>query len=298
MVIGILWRPTRYCPRPYALHHLCPRHRSYTTNFHLQYADDTVLLGKVDKTGSCPELSADLTQLSLWCNLKGMQINGDKSEVVRFSLVQNPNRPLYFFNNTVIPEALEHRHLGVIVSHDLKYSKHILFAIGKARGALFSIHRNFSKCSLNVRKKLVDTIVLPILLYGVPAWLPVLQIDKDHLISFQGLITKVVLGFPRPRIDFFTRLASLDYLNIEYHIDFITLCYLYRNDLGTPIFPLRLRRSNLEIKKDFPMRSTLYKKSYFFRVITVWNKLPDSVKRSTIRTFSTNVFTHFKFKPN
>ena len=269
---------------------------SLVTSSFLQYADDSVIFGQVDQSNRCPTLTMDLLLLSDWCARNGMLINGNKSQCVRFSLASpRLEQPHYAFDGVSIPVVREHKHLGVILSSDLKATRHVEYAIQKARGALFSIHRNFSRCTVAVRKKLLITIVYPILLFGIPSWLPTLQTDCDLLSSFHKLCTKVVLGFPRPYISSDARLASLDLLPIVKQIDVITLRYFRSNHIGTELFPLRLHRGALIIHKLPPLRSILYKRSYFFRVVKLWNALPDEVKRSSMSSFPDILSTYYKF---
>jgi hypothetical protein len=265
-----------------------------------QYADDSVILNPVDSPIGSSKIHHDLPLLSSWCSLNGMEINGLKSESMRFTLkpISKPNSALvYAFNNVTIPTVTEHKHLGVILSNDLKYSNHIEMSIDKARKALFAVHRCFKNCTIPVRKRLINAFVLPILTYGIPAWLPTLQKDKTALISFQRLFTKVILRFPFPRISFHDRLESLNLLPFHLITTGIIARYFYKKHLNPNLFSLKIHRDSVIIKKSRFSRSSLFQRSYFGQVSSVWNNLPADVRKRPKSTFNYALLSHLRSLP-
>ena len=102
------------------------------------FADDTSLFSTVnDPNSSADELNNDLQQISQWAFQWKMSFNPDPtkpSEEIAFSRkhahVQHP--PL-FFNNIMVKQVSQHKHLGLILDSKLTFANHISEKISKAR---------------------------------------------------------------------------------------------------------------------------------------------------------------------
>ena len=76
-----------------------------------------------------------------------------------------------------VSESLEnvklHKDLGIFIARDLKWPSHVQIQLNKARKAFFSPrYRIPSNTPSKTKLNLYTSMVLSILLYGIPAWHP------------------------------------------------------------------------------------------------------------------------------
>ena len=71
-------------------------------------------------------LQSDIDKVSLWANRWLVSFNPQKSESLIFSRKRNkPSHPDLFMFNTVIPNVLFHKHLGIVLNDDGSRDNHI-----------------------------------------------------------------------------------------------------------------------------------------------------------------------------
>ena len=76
----------------------------------------------------------------------------------------------YFFASDKLKVVSKQKDLGLIVEDSLKWHEHIAEKCPKALSVLMMIKRNCGKITLDCKKNIYKTIVLPILSYGSPCW--------------------------------------------------------------------------------------------------------------------------------
>ena len=101
------------------------------------YADDTMLYSIVkDPAQSAADLNHDLDLIQKWAFQWKMQFNPDPTKQATqmiFSCKQNnPQHPPIFFNGFEVPLAEHQKHLGLILTRNLSFSKHVYEKIKKA----------------------------------------------------------------------------------------------------------------------------------------------------------------------
>ena len=95
-------------------------------NVHM-FADDTILFasGK-NRTELSEQLNEDLQAISNWSKTWIVSFSPPKTKSMLISNKAFPDvLPPLIFNNHVIENVKQHKHLGVILSSDLKWNKHI-----------------------------------------------------------------------------------------------------------------------------------------------------------------------------
>ena len=121
--------------------------------------------------------------------------------------LNKPHQPNLIMNNTIISTVTEHKHLGLQLSDDGNWNKHIDMITKKAFSRV-NILRKF-KCILD-RKTLeiiYITFIRPLLVYADVAWNTKIQILINKLENVQVEAARIVTGG--------TRLVSLSNLYIE-----------------------------------------------------------------------------------
>ena len=97
----------------------------------------------------------------------------------------------YYIEDHKLLEVTEQADLGIIISNDLKPSKHITKVASKANQRLGMIRRCFSNHSSDVIKPLYQAIVHPIIEYNSPVWNPWLLKDIQELDKVQKRCLKL-----------------------------------------------------------------------------------------------------------
>ena len=81
-----------------------------------------------------------------------VNFNLEKTEVINFSLkTKHVNAPRIEFNGKPIKQVQNHKHLGIIMSQDMKWSKHISYITTKANqrlGALYRQSYKMTRCQI------------------------------------------------------------------------------------------------------------------------------------------------------
>ena len=138
-------------------------------NLYVQlYADDTIIMAE-----SPNELQLALNALSEYCTQWKLEINVDKTKIIRFS-----KRPMqcpvhdFFLNNEKVEVVNSYVYLGPTILSNGKFSNAIEKQINQAHRALFVIKSRKEKYNLpiDIVLDLFDKMILPILLYGCEIW--------------------------------------------------------------------------------------------------------------------------------
>ena len=91
------------------------------------FADDTCMFLNVDnRIDAAQKMNQDLICIQNWANRWLVNFSPPKTEALTISNKLNVNEhPKLFLNGHTIKEVQTHKHLGMILSHDLKWNKHI-----------------------------------------------------------------------------------------------------------------------------------------------------------------------------
>ena len=132
------------------------------------FADDTSIIEIIsDPVASAGRINVDLGHLSNWGRAWRMTFSATKSLSVLFSCKRNKvTHPPLYLGASAIPEATVHTHLGITLSHDLRWHQHINRIVTKAGKRLSLLKRLKFKLSRKTLEKLYLSMVRPILEYG------------------------------------------------------------------------------------------------------------------------------------
>ena len=94
------------------------------------FADNTMLFSLVNNpTISANELNHDLKVISQWAYQWKMKfnpnLNKQATELLFSCKKKGPNHPSLFFNESVVPTVIEHKHLGLILDSKLSFERHV-----------------------------------------------------------------------------------------------------------------------------------------------------------------------------
>lgn len=249
------------------------------------FADDCKLMARVlgMRDGVC--LQNDLDILVRWTHEWNMTLNCFKCKVMHFGK-NNPKNDYFLTdkngNRVKLEESECERDLGVFISNDLKWSKHVNTIVNRASFILGRFKKTFISRDEKLWKKLYLTYVRPHLEFAVQAWNPYLKKDINSLERVQRKATKIPSSIRN--LDYGTRLRKLGLTSLEKRRkrgDCILLYKILRKKEAVkfnkglnwtePRFGLKKLRSEL-VKSCGPRLN-------FFtnRVASSWNVLPSEV---------------------
>ncbi len=120
------------------------------------------------------------------------------------SRLQNAVNTPIIMNQTELEVVKSHKHLGVILSNDLKRTKHIDHIHTKSNKTLGMINAASHKMPRKYLDKGYSTIVRPTLEYAGPLWAGLRVQDADRLESIQHQAGRVTTGamkfFPKEKV--------------------------------------------------------------------------------------------------
>jgi ribonucleases P/MRP protein subunit RPP40 len=260
-------------------------------NLLLKFADDTKIACRARDDLDRKSLQEDLDKLVEWSETWCMRFNFDKCKIMHFG---NGNACIeYTMAGNKLESVKEERDLGILMSSDLKPSKHCTQAYGKANRMSSLIKRTIVNKSPQIMIRLYKCLVRPHLEYGMSIWSPWYKKDRDLIERVQRRFTKMIHGMHD--MEYTDRLRHLNLWTLEERRNRNDLIEVYNIIRGRSAIP---SESFFEICRDKRTRGhqfTLYKKScnkdvrlHFFsnRVINRWNDLSErAVNAPSINAF-------------
>ena len=110
------------------------------------FADDCLIYKQIKNNNDQIELQRDLNLLESWGAKWGMRFNPAKCNIMRVSRKRSPFLHPYTLSGQVLGEVEDTKYLGVTLSDNLDWSKHITTTTTKANARLSFIKRNLKDC--------------------------------------------------------------------------------------------------------------------------------------------------------
>jgi hypothetical protein len=245
------------------------------------FADDTKLYHPILALVDAERLQNDIDNLMSWANDWLLGFNESKCKVLHIGK-KNPCYN-YYMNGTELDTVTEEKDLGVLVTNNLSFSKHIAKAAAKANSVLGMIRRSFTYIDKESLLVLYKSYVRPHLEYCVQVWSPYLEKDKIVLEKVQRRATKLVPELKD--LPYEERLRELGLTTLEDRVrgDLIEMFRIIHglesidpgvffkkrsyNGLRGHELSLELNRCKLNVKKF----------SFSNRSICLWNSLPEHI---------------------
>ena len=186
----LLFRNIRSSPRLHSWsfivsHDLCDTHFSPGTKI-LLYADDISLYKPISGPEDTTSFQEDINLLSNWVADNRLALNPLKTKFMFISRSRSFNFPPLLLNGSKLEKVSHFKYIGVWISDDLSWSKHIESICSKSCRTLGYIFRTFSPCcEPEAVLSLYKSQVLPVLEYACVVWNPHLKKDQLLLQSVQ-----------------------------------------------------------------------------------------------------------------
>lgn len=178
------------------------------------FADDCLLYREIRSFQDHIKLQEDLNCLVDWARKWGMKFNAKKCFVLP---TKNQKPYFYELDKVVLKHVNESPYLGVEISSDLKWTKHITNITKRAGIKLGFLRRNLGSCTPELRRLAYISLIRSTLDYGATVWDPYQAADKVKLERIQrqaarfikrdyksrepGCVTKMLQEFDLPPLE-------------------------------------------------------------------------------------------------
>ena len=251
------------------------------------FADDCVLYREIKNEIDSQELQKDLNSLMKWEYDWQMNFNPKKCFVMRLTHARHMTRFNYILGDKSLQETDTHPYLGVHITNDLTWNKHIHQITATANRTLAFVRRNLYSCPQHIKKSAYTTLVRPLLEYSSSVWDP----HTKTLVNKIEMIQRRAARFchndyktiEKGCVAEMIRKLNLEPLNIRRTNKRLTIFHKAINGhLALPIGHLQpvLRRTRHLNSKAYNTIHTIkdcYKYAFFPTTITDWNSLPDKI---------------------
>ena len=136
------------------------------------FPDDSVLHRNIRNQNDQVILQNDLDTISSWAEKWLMELNINKCSVLSVTLKCNSIFHDYDILGATLKRVTNHDYLGVTISSDLNWLRHVTNIYNEASRTLGLLKRTLSPCSQNVKSIAYKMLVRPQLEYASEVWSP------------------------------------------------------------------------------------------------------------------------------
>ena len=261
------------------------------------FADDTILYTVIKGMGDASLLQKDLDKMIDWCNQWQMSFNYDKCKVLKIYRSLHPVAHQYTLDETVLESVHHHPYLGIELTSNLNWGKHISNIVGKANRTLGFLRRNLGKCPESVKNQAYTTLIRPRLEYCSRVWDPHTHKQVKDIEGIQRRAARFVKGcYVRTPATVTKPLKELQWSTLQQRRQMSRLTMMYKivNDQSSPAqIPDYVQKKTRVTRSFHPKRfinlgskSNTYKYSFFIKTVKEWNGLPDElIEQETLESF-------------
>ena len=154
------------------------------THSHIRlFADDAILYR---------EIKSNTDLLANWETKWRMKFNTGKCQILSVTRQKCPIKFQYKLHNEALEKVKSAKYLGITITSDLRWNKHIATVTSKANKALGFVKRNIHSSSELVKTRAYQAIVRPSLEYATCVWDPHTQTTKQKLEAVQRRAARYV----------------------------------------------------------------------------------------------------------
>jgi len=229
-----------------------------------------------------------------------MEFHPDKCEVITISRKRNPVQYSYTLNGHQLKHYVA-KYLGVQISHDLRWDKHIDYITSKANSTLGFLRRNINIRNPQIKEHSYKTLVRPILEYSQSVCDPYTTGAVKKVESVQRRAARYTLNRYSRTSSVSSMLSQLNWQPLAERRRHARLVMFYKihYQLVSIRIPLTLKfhpqptRTENMFAYNIPSSNCDYHlQSYFPRTVRDWNTLPQElVQLDTVEAFRRALLT-------
>lgn len=262
------------------------------------FADDCLVYREINSVDDQLALQRDLDSLEEWASKWGMKFNPSKCNILSISR-STPLHKFYSLCGTVLQHVDEAKYLGVTLSSDLQWTKHIQNLTVRASSTLGLLRRNLSACPPALRELSYISLIRSRLEYCAAIWDPHLEKDVLALEKIQRKAARFVAQDFSRYSSVTAHLQDLKWTPLKDRRRDIRLTFLYKIITGKvaiqaegTLVPAdsRTRRQNSHKYRHLRADTRQFQNSFFAKSIPEWNSLSEAcVSADTVTAFKTRL---------
>ena len=263
------------------------------------FADDTMLYRAIKSALDTRILQEDLSRLETWETKWQMSFNASKCLVLSITKKKKPISHDYQLHGETLQNVDSAKYLGVELTKNLSWGKHVQSITNKANKTSAFVYRNLRGSPRSVQSACYKTLVRPTLEYASPVWDPHQQNLTTDIEKVQRRAARRICGDFRPTTSASALVAKLELPTLKERrtIAKATMMYKVMTGLvdvvpksGTLTPALRQRRGQEHALQIPSSRTDTHLYSFFPSAIRLWNSIPhEATRASTPETFKTLV---------
>ena len=248
------------------------------------FADDSVLYRSIHNQNDQVILQNDLDTISSWAEKWLMELNINKCSVLSITLKRNSIFHDCNILGATLKRVTNHDYLGVTISNDLNWLRHVTIIYNKVSRTLGLLKRTLSPCSQDVKSIAYKILVRPQLEYASEVWNPytmkciqkIEQIQRNSCrFSFHEYrrdnYTSILINRLNLNSLYTRRLIQQATMFYKIHYNHVDISYIqHANHISSRTdHPLKYCNKN-------PLQINAYKYIFFRPSMNIWNHLPCS----------------------
>ena len=250
------------------------------------FADDCLLFCPVNSAEDSKRLQQDLAALERWEKEWQMTFHSEKCVVIQVASKRRTISADYVLHNHHLDVVDSSKYLGVTISNNLKWDRHIDNITAKANRTLGFLKRSLRGCRTSARARAYEAIVRPTLEYAASIWDPhtirqVTQIEKVQRRAARFVTRNYWDRQPGSVTNMVTSLGWEPLQVRRVKIRLLLLFKIKQNLVAIPAdYYLIQSDSRTRGQHTFRIPSTrrdVYRFSFSPRTIRDWNQLPSAV---------------------
>jgi len=255
------------------------------------FADDTLLYLTIKCKDDASQLQRDLDKLVEWERTWEMEFHPSKCEVITITRKKKPIKTTYTMHGQDLKQADSIKYLGVTISHDLRWNKHVNNIATKANNSLNFLRRNINIGNPKLKERAYKALVRPLLEYGQTVWDPFTDVNINKLEMVQRRAARFTLCRYRRTSSVGDMLNHLNWQKLVERRKTARLVMFYKihYQMVSVTMPLCTKQHQSPTRKENSQAYLLphtsrdyYRKSFFPLTAREWNILPeDTVMAST-----------------
>ena len=162
-----------------------------------KFAEDTALTTVSETSAACEQqLQESVDATSRWLSNWKLTVNQEKTVTMEFTRKPLPIDFSIHLNESPLRKVEDQRHLGLVLSADLRWTLHVSRALSKGSRLLHTICRLRGSLSKQALMFYYCSYIRPVLEYASIAWPGLPAHLRDRLKRFQRRVFKVILRLP------------------------------------------------------------------------------------------------------
>lgn len=257
------------------------------------FADDTIVYLSISSIDDCNKLQQDLQNLERWEQDWLMQFHPAKCNVLRITKKNTRTSYPYMLHGEVLEEVTAAKYLGITISNDMSWDKHIDKTVSKANSKLCFLKRNLKVKNQKAKETAYKTIVRPTLEYCSTVWDPHSQQQARNLEQVQRRAARWVTGRFHNTSSVSNMISDLGWKDLAQRRAVSRLTMLFKITKGLVDIPIgfyvNFQRNGVHLQ-PIHARTNYYQFSFFPRTVSDWNSLSrDILQAQTLATFKNKI---------